>query len=90
MKKIYKKNISEEDFLKALNQYDDQFMILNNGKKEEDLKMEDEDNYFDNLTKCQKLYPCLKLDDLLDCVLMIMEYYEDMNYKSNFNFTIKK
>ena len=52
-------------------------------------KSEDKD-YFDKLTKCQKLYPCLKLDDLLDCVLMIMEYYEDMDNKSNFNFSIKK
>ena len=85
MKKIYKKNISEEEFLKALNQYDNQLMYLNEEKIEEDIKMEDEDNYFDYLTKWQKLYPCLKLDDLLDCVLMIMEYYEDMNDKSIFN-----
>ena len=90
MKKIHKANISEEEFLKALNQYHNQFIIFDNKKKEEDLKMEDEDNYFDNLTKCQKLYPCLKLEDLLDCVLMIMEYYEDMNDKINFNFTFKK
>ena len=90
MKKIYKKDISEEEFLKALNQYDYQFMILDKGKNEEIQKMEEEDNYFNELTKYQKLYPCLKLDDLLDCVLMIMEYYEDMDNKSNFNFSVKK
>lgn len=90
MKKIYKKDISEVEFLKALNQYDYQFMILDNKRKEEIQKMVEEDNYFDKLTKCQKLYPCLKLDDLLNCILMIMEYYEDMNEKTNFNFSIKK
>lgn len=90
MKKIHKKNISEEEFLKALNQYDNQSIIFYNKNEEEGQEMEKEDIYFDNLTKCQKLYPCLKIDDLLDCILMIMEYYEDMSDKSNFNFTLKK
>lgn len=76
MKKINKKNISEKEFEKALIQYENKYNIKENGV------IEEEDDYFEKLTVCQKLYPGLEMDDLLDCVLMILEFYEDMNYKN--------
>ena len=82
MKKIYKRNISVEEFNKALNQYDNQAMlrVKDNIEEEDILGFED---YFEKLPLAQKLYPSLKIEELLDCVIMIIEFYEDMNEKSN-------
>lgn len=88
MKKIYKKNISIEEFNKALNQYDNQNSIKMRDNIKEEFLNEDED-YFEKLNLCQKLYPCLVLDDLLDCVEMILEFYEDMDAKSNLVYDTK-
>ena len=80
MRKIHKKNISVEEFNKALSQYDNQAISkIKDNIEEEDFYGE---NYFEQLSLAQKLYPCLKMEDLLDCVIMIMEFYEDMNEKS--------
>ena len=80
MRKIHKKNISVEEFNKALSQYDNQSIFkIKDIIEEEDFYGE---NYFEQLSLAQKLYPCLKMEDLLDCVIMIMEFYEDMNEKS--------
>ena len=80
MRKIHKKNISVEEFNKALSQYDNQSIFkIKDSIEEEDFYGE---NYFEQLSLAQKLYPCLKMEDLLDCVIMIMEFYEDMNEKS--------
>ena len=38
----------------------------------------------------QKLFPNLKLDDLTDCVVMIMEFYEDMNSEKDFELNNNK
>ena len=82
MKKIYKKNISKKEFERALIQYENKYNVKENGNS----VMEEEDDYFEKLTECQKLYPGLEMDDLLDCVLMILEFYEDMNVeKTNEN-----
>ena len=83
MKNIHKKNISVEEFNKALSQYENNqfFFKVKNNIKEEDLI--DDENYFGKLTLSQKLYPTLKMEDLLDCVKIIIEFYEDMNTKSN-------
>lgn len=82
MKRIYKRNISVEEFNKALNQYDNQAMsrIKDNIEEEDILGCED---YFAKLPLAQKLYPSLKMEELLDCVIMIIEFYEDMNEKSD-------
>ena len=82
MKKIYKRNISVEEFNKALNQYDNQAMlrVKDNIEEEDILGFED---YFEKLPLAQKLYPSLKIEELLDCVIMIIEFYEDMNEKNN-------
>ena len=78
MKKVYKRNISLEDFNKALIQYDNQ--NYNNNKI---VANNNDDDFFKNLSFYQKLHPFMVVDDLLDCVEMIMEFYEDMNVKSN-------
>ena len=90
MKKIYKKkNISEEEFIKALIQYDNQSMNLIENHMEEEL-INEEDGYFEKLSQYQKLFPNLKLDDLTDCVVMIMEFYEDMNSEKDFELNNNK
>ena len=82
MKKIYKRNISVEEFNKALNQYDNQAIFRNKDTIEEEDILGCE-NYFEKLPLATKLYPSLKMEELLDCVIMIIEFYEDMNEKSN-------
>ena len=84
MKKIYnKKNISEEEFIKALIQYDNQSMYLIQNHMEEEL-INEEDGFFEKLSQFQKLFPNLKSGDLINCMEMIIEYYEDMNSKNDF------
>jgi hypothetical protein len=82
MKRIYKKNITEQEFNKILSQYNNQIFIKDNEKEENESKNEDE-KYFENLTLCQKLHPNLKMEDLIDCIKLIIEFYDDMNDKSN-------
>ena len=82
MKKIYKKNITEQEFNKNLSQYNNQIFIKDNEKEENESKNEDE-KYFENLTLYEKLHPNLKMDDLFDCINIIIEFYDDMNDKSN-------
>ena len=82
MKKIYKKNITEEEFNKILSQYNNQSYLKSNENEEGENKSDDK-NYFESLTLCQKLHPSLKMDDLLDCINLIVEFYEDMNKKQN-------
>ena len=80
MKKIHKKNISVEEFNRALIQYDNQSLRMKDSIEEEDIL---EDDYFEKLSLTEKLYPNLKMEELLDCIIMITEFYEDMNEKDN-------
>ena len=82
MKRIYKKNITEQEFNKILSQYNNQIFIKDNEKEENESKNEDE-KYFENLTLYEKLHPNLKMDDLFDCIKFIIEFYDDMNDKNN-------
>ena len=82
MKKIYKKNITEQEFNKNLSQYNNLIFIKDNEKEENESKNEDE-KYFENLTLYEKLHPNLKMDDLFDCIKFIIEFYDDMNDKNN-------
>ena len=87
MRKIHRKNISIEEFNKELSQYDSQFILRRNNKQEYSTE---EDDYFRKLSLHQKLHPSLKIDDLIECIYMIMEYYEDMRDKSNLNLNSMK
>ena len=82
MKRIYKKNITEQEFNKILSQYNNQIYMKENENEGNESKNEDE-KYFENLTLCQKLHPNLKMEDLIDCIKLIIEFYDDMNDKSN-------
>ena len=53
-------------------------MIVNEKNDEMEIEGKDEDEYFDKLSLCDKLYPNLKMEDLLGCIKMIIEFYEDM------------
>ena len=77
MKRINKKNITENEFNKILSQYNNQLYMKENENEENENKNEEE-KYFESLSLCQKLHPSLKMDDLLDCVKLIAEFYEDM------------
>jgi len=85
MKKINRKEMTLDEFNKALNQYDNSQFIFNgkdkNGEKKEELIVDEK--YFEGLGLCEKLHPNLTMADLLDCIKIIIEFYEDMNAKSN-------
>jgi len=89
MKKIYKKNITEEEFNKILSQYNSQSYLKSNENEEGENKNDDK-NFFENLPLCQKLHPNLKMDDLLDCINLIIEFYEDINENKNNSDNNKK
>ena len=89
MKKIYKKNITEVEFNKILSQYNSQSYLKSNEKEEGENKNDDK-NFFENLSLCQKLHPNLKMDDLLDCINLIIEFYEDINENKNNSDNNKK
>ena len=82
MKRIHKKNITEQEFNKILSQYNNQFYLMTNENEEGENKNEDE-KYFESLSLCQKLHPFLKMDDLLHCIKLIVEFYEDMTENNN-------
>ena len=84
MKRIYKKNISEIEFNKILSQYNNQIYMKENENEGNESKNEDE-KYFESLNLCQKLHPSLKMDDLLDCIKLIVEFYDDMKDKNSNN-----
>ena len=82
MKRIYKKNISEREFNKILSMYNNQlYMKINDDEEPE--KQKENEQYFEKLPLCQKLHPNLKMEDLIDCIELIVEFYEDMNNNSN-------
>ena len=49
------------------------------------MKKEKNENekYFESLPSHQKLHPYLKKDDLLHCIELIVEFYEDMTENHN-------
>ena len=82
MKKIHKKNITESEFNIALSQYNNQY-YLKNEKDENDINKKEEGQYFEKLNIYQKLHPFLKKEDLFDCMNLIIEFYDDINQKTN-------
>ena len=79
MKRVNKKKMNEEDFKKELYKYDNNYWVVKNEKNNE-MEIDDNDEeYFEKLSLCEKLYPNMKMEDLLDCIKMIIGFYEDMN-----------
>ncbi len=71
MKRFYDPNSdSEEEFNKRLLNFENKSFSLSS-----DLNKEMDS--FDMLALNKKIHPCLNLEDLNDCVKMILEFYED-------------
>ena len=83
MKRLHKKNITESEFNKALSQYNNQYNLKK--EKEDAIDKKEEEQYFESLSIYQKLHPCLKEEDLFDCMKLIIEFYDDINQKSKNN-----
>ena len=81
MKRLHKKNITESEFNSTLSQYNNLFNIKK--EKEDDSNKKEEEEYFEKLNIYQKLHPFLKEEDLFNCIKLIVEFYEDINQKSN-------
>lgn len=79
MQKINTKGISAKDFDKLLIQYDNQ----PNNNIIDELEKKENENYFNGLNLYQKLHPELKMEQLMDCIDMIIKFYEEMNEKDN-------
>ena len=83
MKRLHKKNITESEFNSTLSQYNNLFNIKK--EKEDDSNKKEEEEYFEKLNIYQKLHPFLKEEDLFNCIKLIVEFYDDINQKSNNN-----
>ncbi len=74
MRIINYKKLSEEEFDRKLMLYDnkgnEESKYFNKDKK-------DIDNYFDRLSISEKMHPQMKMDDLVDCMFIICEFYDD-------------
>ena len=70
MRVINNKKISEDEFERKI-------MMYENKGIEEFKDNFSKDNYFDNLSISEKLHPYMKMDDLVDCMDIICEFYED-------------
>ena len=81
MKRLHKKNITESEFNSTLSQYNNLFNIKK--EKEDDSNKKEEEEYFEKLNIYQKLHPFLKEEDLFNCIKLIVEFYDDINQKSN-------
>ena len=77
MKKIHKKNITENEFNIALSQYNNQY-YLNKENDENDINKKEEEEYFQKLNIYQKLHPFLNKEDLFQCIQLILEFYDDI------------
>lgn len=60
---------SEEEFNKRLLNFENKPFNLSD--------LVEEMSYFDTLSVYKKIHPCLVIEDLNDCVKMILEFYED-------------
>ena len=90
MKRVNKRKMTEEEFIKELYQYDNNYWNVHNEKNEEmEIEGKEEDEYFEKLDLCEKLYPNMKMEDLLGCIRMIIEYYEDMGKEEGNDMKVK-
>ena len=84
MKRVNKRKMTEEEFNKELYQYDNNAWTNKEEKNDEmQIDKDGEDEYFDKLTLCEKLYPNMKMEDLLGCIKLIIDFYEDMSKEEN-------
>lgn len=84
MKRVNKRKMTEEEFNKELYQYDNSAWINKEEKNDEmHIDKDGEDEYFEKLSFCEKLYPNMKMEDVLGCIKLIIDFYEDMSNEEN-------
>ena len=82
MKYILENNMDENKFINNCNKIlDDPTELLINEKEKNFEK--NKDSYFKSLTLDKKLHPLLKMDDLLECIEIISDFYEEI--KANYD-----
>lgn len=82
MKFIHKYNMNEKEFLRALYKYEEdpaQLLIEQNKDENESSDEENKYLYFIGLSLDKKLHPLLKMEELLECIEMISDFYEKMS-----------
>ena len=87
MKYIHKLNMTENEFINALYHFIDEPTDFLLNEKGEDIE-KDKDIYFNGLNLDKKLHPFLEMNDLLECIDMIANFYEDI--KGNYDSVNKK
>ena len=91
MKRVNKRKMTEDEFNKELYQYDNNRWNPSKDKNDEmEIEGKEEDEYFEKLSLCEKLYPNMKMNDLLGCIKMIIEFYEDMGKEKADDMKMKK
>ena len=91
MKRVNKRKMPEDEFNKELYQYDNNRWNPSKDKNDEmEIEGKEEDEYFEKLSLCEKLYPNMKMNDLLGCIKMIIEFYEDMGKEKADDMKMKK
>lgn len=82
MKFIHKDNMDEKQFLRALYEYEEdpaQLLLNKNNNKGDGFDKEIKYFYFNSLSLDKKLHPLLKMDELLECIELISNFYEEMS-----------
>ena len=77
MKYIHEKNINENKFIESMYLFIDNPAQLLINEKDNDIEKK-KDIYFNSLSLELKLHPLLKMEDLLDCIELISDFYEDI------------
>ena len=80
MKRVNKRKMTEDEFNKELYQYDcNCWSVKERMNNEMEIEKNGENEYYEKLDLAEKLYPNMKMEDLLDCIKMIIEFYENLN-----------
>jgi len=82
MKYIHQKDINENIFINRMYQFIDEPEELLINEKDENIE-KSKNEYFNNLNLDKKLHPFLEIDDLLECIKMISDFYEEININYN-------
>lgn len=88
MKFFHSKGKTQEEFEKALMDWENRayyhasldqkpIMRADNTNSNTDDTIDEENAYFTNLSIAQKLFPNMTIQDLIDCIEMIVEFYQD-------------
>ena len=78
--------MSIEEFNKRLLNFENKsFHLMENLSPNQSSHNDQSVIYFNNLEWNKKVHPGLELNDLMDCISMIIDYYEDLKYSAKIN-----